>query len=206
MASNAQRTHYALYLNRFAQQKAMEAIDKLGMALPCSVVEVSGSIVTVNFEVNAAPFTLPKVTVPIATSIYRREPTQIGDLGIVLPADVYIGAISGLGGGTPNLDLPASLSALIFQPVASANWDPPTDPNKYEIWGPDGFVIRTGDRSTSITGDASGTTILNNVVITGNLTVSGDTSFGGGAKKVVLDGDPVSGGAVHATSTTIVAT
>jgi phage baseplate assembly protein V len=44
------------------------------------------------------------------------------------------------------------------------------------------------------------------VTITGDLTVTGNTSFGGGSKKVVLDGDPVSGGVVHASSTTINAT
>jgi hypothetical protein len=150
MASNAQKTHFALDQNRFAQQKILTAIQRVGKSLPCSVVAVSGSIVTVNFEVNSAPFTLPQVTVPLAVSHYYFEPTQIGDTGYVVPADTYLGQISELGGGVPDLTVPGNLSALVFHPVAKKSWTP-TDPNKAEIFGPAGAILRNGDGTSIIT-------------------------------------------------------
>jgi hypothetical protein len=200
MSSNAQKTPYARSLNRFAEQKIRGAYEMLGKALPAYVVAVSGSIVTVSFELTS-PYTLPNVTCPMFGPEYIRYPTQVGDLGVVIPIDVSIGGIDGLGSGTANLLLlPANLSSLVFFPVASSKWSATDDPQKVVIYGPNGVVIRTTDKSCTLTLSAAGVNINN------NLTAMGNTSFGGGAKKVVLDGDPVSGGVVHATSTTIVAT
>lgn len=149
MASNAQKTPVVKTLNEFAAKKAIDAIAILGKALPASVVSVSGSIVTVKFELDVT-FTLPQVTVPIATSVYRREPTQVGDLGVVRPADVRLGGISGLGGGTANLTTPSNLGALVWEPVANANWPATDDPNAYVIYGPNGAIIRDSGKNCQI--------------------------------------------------------
>lgn len=140
MANNAQKTHLARELNQFAAKKALDAIQKLGKALPASIVAVSGSIVTVKFELNS-PFTLPQVTMPILGSQWARVPTQIGDKGVVQPADAYLGGMSGLGGGVADLTLPGNLSALVWMPVGNIDWDP-VDPNVYVIYGPNGAMMR----------------------------------------------------------------
>lgn len=146
MASNAQKTPIVSSLNRFAEQKAADAIQVLGRALPCSVTAVNGAIVTVKFEVNSL-FTLPNVTIPQAGSAWAREPTQVGDLGFVVPADAYLGGVSGLGGGTAGLTQQANLSALVFQPVTNKTWVA-VDPNAYTLIGPNGVVLRdTGSNS-----------------------------------------------------------
>ena len=85
VADNAQKVHYVLALNNFAAQKALDAINLLGKALPASVVSVNGSIVTVKFEVNAGQQQLPNVTVPKLESQWFRAPTQVGDKGIGRP-------------------------------------------------------------------------------------------------------------------------
>lgn len=147
-ASNAQKTPFLRTINEFAERKAADAIQLLGKALPASVVSVSNSIVTVKFELNTT-FTLPQVTVPIATSQYRREPTQVGDLGIVRPADVRIGGITGLGSGVADFTLPANLAALVWEPVANSKWTATDDPNAYVIYGPNGVILRdTGSNCT----------------------------------------------------------
>lgn len=146
-ASNAQKTHLARTLNQFAERKAAEAIQLTGRALPCSVTAVAGSIVTVKFEVDASPFTLPNVTVPMATPEYVRWPVQVGDKGVVLSADTSLATLSGLGAGTPDLALRANLSCLLFIPVSSKSWSTTDDPDALVLYGPDGGVLRSVDKT-----------------------------------------------------------
>jgi hypothetical protein len=163
--SNAQKIPYARALNAAATRKALDAQQLLGKALPCSVVAVSGSIVTVAFQLKS-PFTIPNVTMPMFGPQYIRYPTQVGDLGVTLPADVYLGGISGLGGGIADLTLPANLSALVFFPIASTNWSATEDANAVVIYGPDGAILRDANKTTQVKVDAGG-----------NVTVHGLTSF-----------------------------
>src|SRR3981189_2805259 len=100
MSDNSRKIPLARSLNTAAMQRAADAIQQLGKALPCKVEEVKGQIATVSFEVANLPFTLPKVKIPIATSKYDWIPIQKGDKGVAQPSDVYLGGISGLGGGT----------------------------------------------------------------------------------------------------------
>jgi hypothetical protein len=72
-------------------------------------------------------------------------------------------------------------------------------------------MTSTGIKLTDKTGhfidmNTSKIAITGDVEITGKLSSSDMTGLAGGAKKVVLDGDPVSGGVVHATSTKTTAT
>lgn len=122
-ASNSLKTPYALSINEFAEKKVSDAIQQLGKALPCSVVSRAGAIVTVSFEVDATPWTLPQVTVPIGGAEYIRLPIRPGCTGLVFPADVRIGGISGLGAGLPKVaDRPGNLAALTFFPIGNKNW------------------------------------------------------------------------------------
>jgi hypothetical protein len=233
MADNAQKKWFGDSQNAFARQKAMDAIQVLGKALPAAVVAVDQSIVTVKFEIERSdrfPWTLPNVTVPIQGCEYARPPTQVGDKGVVRPADVLLGSISGLGAQTVNFLPPSNLGALVWEPISSKNWSDSEDTNAYLIYGPNGFIFRDTGNNCSIVGNTSEITvtgkdkvtvvvgaskvevtdglvkITSDTQIVGNLTVSGDTSLGGGAKKVVLDGDPVVAGVVVASSTKTTAT
>lgn len=172
MADNVHKTPLARTLNRIAQNNALSAIQLLGKALPASVIAVSGSIVTVKFELNVL-FPLPTVTCPLFGPEYIRYPIQLGDRGVVFPADAYLGGISGLGGGVATLAIPANLSALVFFPVGSTNFTAPDDPNSVVIYGPDGVIIRDRGNACSITLTPTGVTLKGNMVITGNLQVDG---------------------------------
>lgn len=156
MSGNAQKTPLSRSLNLVAESMASQAIQLLGKALPCSVLAVSGSIVTVGFELTNIPFTLPSVTVPMFGPEYIRYPTQVGDLGVVFPIDTYLGGISGLGGGVADLSMRANLSSLVFFPVGNKNWSAPTDPNKIELYGPDGAILRTKDNTSALTVSETG--------------------------------------------------
>lgn len=117
-------------------------------------MSITGQFVTVKFEVNAAPFTLPNVTVPTLTFEYIRYPIQVGDKGAVLPFDVLMGAISGMGAATPPTFLPpANLGALCFLPVSNKGWTATDDPDAVVIYGPNGFVLRDVGKNCSIVGD-----------------------------------------------------
>lgn len=118
-----------------------------------------GAIVTVAFEVDASPWTLPQITIPKAESPWIRMPTQVGDFGYTQPADAYLGRISGLGGGTPSRKTTHNLSALVFVPVSNAG-SPPIDLNAAQIQGPNGVINRTTQGTTSsVVTDQNGTMI-----------------------------------------------
>lgn len=142
--TNAQKTPYARKLNQFAEKKVLNALQTLGKSLPCYVIAVDGSIVTVRFEIET-PFTLPDVTCPLFGPSYIRYPTQVNDKGIVISADYYIGSVTGLGGNVGDLSPRANLSALIFLPVANKNWTPSENPDALVMTGPDGVILTSDD-------------------------------------------------------------
>lgn len=147
--ADGQKIPIAQGLNRLAEKKINDAMQQFGRALPASVVSVSGAIVTVKFEVNS-PYTIPKVTIPLFGPEYIRYPIQPGDKGFVVPADVFLGAMSGLGSGTPDLTTPGNLSALVFFPTGNKDWST-VDPQSVTIYGPNGVVLRdTGSNSTIV--------------------------------------------------------
>lgn len=155
-------------LNQLAVNRAKQAIKATGRALPCSVVSVSGSFVTVKFEINSAPFTLPNITIPKVESQWIRSPTQVGEYGITIPADAAIGFISGQGGGVATLAQPGNLAALLYVPIASKHYGT-VDKNAAYISGPDGVVLQ--DQAASVVMDIGGgqVTVAGNVFVTGNL-------------------------------------
>jgi hypothetical protein len=159
MADNYDKLWVQKSANQLAINRAQQAIQNLGRALPCRVVSVSGAIVTVAFEVNAAPLTLKNITIPKAESPWIRMPTQVDDKGWTVPADAYLSGVSGLGGGVANLTRPGNFSALVFVPISNAG-SGPIDPNAAQVQGPNGAIIRATTGTTSeIVTNTSGTTV-----------------------------------------------
>jgi len=165
-------------------------LSELQRALPCHVVSVSGSIVTVAFDVANPPVPLPQVTIPKAESTWLRSPTQVGDKGVVLAADAYLEPIAGMASGTAPFTRPSTYGGLVFVPV-SQQPSPPADPNAAYAQGPNGFVGQTTTGTTSsIVTNSSGTVItFGSVSLTinasgvtiagGNLTVNEDATIKG---------------------------
>ncbi len=178
MASNFSKLWIQRKLNEAAILRAKEAIFSTGWALPCKVVAVSGSIVTVSFQVDSTPWVIPQITIPKAESNWIRMPTQVGDFGYTVPADVHLGGISGLGTGTPKITTsPANLSGLVFHPVSNKN-APPSDPNAAIVQGPNGAIIQTTTGGTS-----------NIIVSTKNITIT----FGSSVVTIDSSGVKISG-------------
>lgn len=147
-----QKTPLARTLNQFAERKVRGVIALTGQSLPASVVTVvSSGIVTVKFELVDVPYTLPNLTCPIFGPEYVRYPIQPGCLGFVVPADAYLGGVSGLGGGSADLKPRANLSTLVFFPIGNKNWSQTDDPNKLVLYGPDGVVIRDLAKKNTLT-------------------------------------------------------
>lgn len=190
MADNFSKLWLQKNQNALAINRASQEIKRQGRALPCRVTAVNGAIVTVEFEMDTSPWTLQPITIPKAESPWIRMPTQVGDFGYTAPADVYIGAISGLGKGIANFLRRGNLSNLVFTPVSNAN-SAPDDPNAAQVCGPNGARIRTTTGTTSsVVTNTSGTTItfgtttlvVNAAGIT--LTVGGQTFTWGGSQAV----------------------
>lgn len=208
-----------------------------GKVLPCKVVKVSGSVVTVSFDVTSSVYTLPQVTCPVAYPEYIRLPIQIGDSGYVIPSSVSIGHASGLGtGGPPPIDdVAATLSDVMYLPLASVNFPASDDANALVLYGPNGIVLRDSQSnckvvlntqtitvsapqtitimvgSKKIVLSTSGVDITGDVSISGNISVSGTSNLVGlvtvanGTKAVALNGDSVVSNKVVASSTGLVA-
>jgi hypothetical protein len=117
-------------------------------------------------------------------------PTQVGDKGVTAPSDLYLGGISGLGGGRADMRKRGNLSTLYFVPISNAD-SGPIDSNAAQIQGPNGAIIQTTSGPTSsIVTDTSGTTITfesTTLVINASgitLTVGGQTFTWGGSQAV----------------------
>lgn len=156
--SNAQKKPFAQSLNAFASKRILEHQENQGLALPCSVISVSGQIVTVNFEVSTS-LTVPTITCPIIGAEYIRMPTQVGDKGFCIAADARLGGISGLGSGLAPLVNPGNLGALVFVPIGNKDWST-VDPNAVTIYGPNGVVLRDSQSKTVMTLTPSGLTLV----------------------------------------------
>jgi hypothetical protein len=143
MADNSQKTPLALALPQVAEARVRAAIALEGKALPAIVTAVRSGypIVTVGFLLTNVSYTLPRVTVPVASPVYIRLPIQVNDLGVVMPIDTYLGGVSGLGGGVADLSQRANLSTLAFFPVGNAGWAAANDPNALILVGPDGVQL-----------------------------------------------------------------
>lgn len=186
MSDNSKKIPFAASLNSAAMQKAQDAIQLMGKALPASVVSVAGQIVTVKFELNGV-FTLPHVTCPIYGAEYARMPTQIGDKGVVIPADFYLGGVSGLGGGVAGFDQRANLATLIFFPIGNTGFAA-VDANAVVLYGPNGVVVR----------DTSSASIM--TLTPGNIVFTTPGTFTVNAPQIALNGAIVqTGGSAGAT-------
>ncbi|EEN8889751.1 hypothetical protein GJD23_22080, partial [Salmonella enterica subsp. enterica] len=135
-------------MNNFADQKIAAAMQMAGKILPAEVVSQSGKMVTVTFLLRDIPYTLPQLTIPLFGPQYIRYPMQKGDKGIVIPADAYLGGVSGLGGGTAELTPPANLSALVFLPISNTEWEN-VDGQVLTLYGPEGVTIRDAKSNTT---------------------------------------------------------
>ncbi|HDT2134144.1 hypothetical protein HV251_18945 [Enterobacter roggenkampii] len=143
-----QKLNFGRNMNRFAEQKFSEAFQASGKILPASIVEQNGNMVTVAFELHDTPYVFPNVTIPLFGPQYIRYPMQPGDKGIVIPADTYLGGVSGQGGGIADLTPPANLSALVYLPISNTEWEA-VDGNVVTIYGPEGVTIRDQGSNTT---------------------------------------------------------
>ena len=135
-------------MQRIALRAVSIAMESLGAALPCHVTAVSGQIVTVAFDLpQGAPWVLPEITIPKAEGPWINSPTQIGDVGMTVPANVYLGGISGIGGGQATWRRPGNLDALVWVPVAMQSTSI-ANQNAALVQGPDGAIIQTTEGAT----------------------------------------------------------
>ena len=190
MADNALKTHLGIALDQTARQRANDAIQQNGKELPVHVTKIEGQIVTVAFDVKS-PYNLQEVSVPIDTSVMDWMPVQVGDKGIVRSADVYLGGVSGLGGGTADLFRRSNLSMLVFHPISNKAWTPPGGAQ-------DDRIVRNNSKGSGgvmlVALDANGNVktkaYVNNsgtMTITGDLHVTGAVIAGyGGSDQVGL--------------------
>jgi hypothetical protein len=148
MPDNYEKLPLQQSLNALATRRALAEIERTGEALPCRVTAIAGSIVTVSFEVQGGPWTLSPLTLPKAESQWLRAPTQIGDFGITVPADTYLGGISGYGGVADLTVDYGNMSSLVWVPVGSTTFQASPDPNKPWINGPAGAIL--GDSTSAV--------------------------------------------------------
>ncbi|EPF4805280.1 hypothetical protein ACSSF6_000341 [Escherichia coli] len=142
------KLNFASSMNRFTERKIENAFQKSGKVLPASVVKQTGNMITVSFELRDIPYVLPQVTIPLFGPQYIRYPMQPGDKGIVIPADTYIGGVSGQGGGIADMTPPANLSALVFLPISNTEWQG-VDGQVVTVYGPEGVTLRDSGSNTT---------------------------------------------------------
>lgn len=146
--STEKKLNFAGNMNNFAANKIAQAQLMAGKVLPAAVVERNGNMVVIQVLLRNVPYVVPHLTVPLFGPEYIRYPLQPGDKGILIPADTYLGGVSGLGGGTADLTPPANLSALTFLPISNTEWES-VDPNVLTMYGPEGVTLRDSGSNTT---------------------------------------------------------
>jgi hypothetical protein len=170
-------------LQALAKARASDQVFLQGRKYPCTVKEVvSPGIVTVNFEVNSHPFTLPQPTVPVVGSEYARLPIRVGDKGMCIAADVRLGGVTGLGTGVPDLTPPGNLSGLAFIWLGNTDWATEDDegnvidPESVSFYSTLACVFSVGPSGIYVSGS------------NGNLYVEGSLGAGNGATGMFTTG------------------
>lgn len=169
-------------LRDLANKTSSRTVHMDGRSMPATVESVSGSIVTVNFELESG-FTLPQIEVPIFGAEYIREPIQKGCKGVVMASDYYLGAMSGLGPGRATLPKRGNLSNLVFCPISNSEWQS-VDGDTLTMYGVSGVKILDKLGGSSYVTVQDGAITLDNgsasikinggdVTITGTLTING---------------------------------
>src|ERR1700721_2340726 len=97
--TNAQKRSQAGDLHEFGDKKSQDWLFRQPKSGPCTVTSVSYPYVTVSLNMNTKPFTVQPIEMPQSQSAYDYIPTQVGDQGMFISADYYLGGVSGLGGG-----------------------------------------------------------------------------------------------------------
>lgn len=145
--SDAQKLNFGKSMNSFAENKISDAAQISGRPLPAVVVAQSGKMVTVSVSINSG-YTIPELTVPIFGPEYVRYPMQPGDKGMLLNMGIYVGGMSGQGGGVADLTVPQNLSALVYLPISNTEWEN-VDQNVLTLYGPEGVTIRDSESKTT---------------------------------------------------------
>lgn len=160
MPNDGQLLPLARSIGYAGEVASQNRIQRVGRCYPCSVVSVSGALVTVKFEMNADPFTLPQVQMPLFGPEYVRYPIQQGDKGFAIAADAYLGQMSGMGpsGQVADLTEQPNLSTLVFMPIGNKNWRA-VDHNAVVIYGPNGVVLQDSGQACTITLTPNGASI-----------------------------------------------
>lgn len=144
MANQFQTLNPQQSYNRTAQVRALELINNTGKGLPCHVVAVNGQMVTVAFDLDSTPWTLPQLTIPKQENPYIKSPTQVGDKGMTVAAFTYLDYTTGQSGSISELKQCGNLSGLTFVPVGNIGTSM-IDPDAVEITAPNGAIIKTDD-------------------------------------------------------------
>lgn len=204
MSDNARRLHLPVSLDALARQRAADGDTLQGKGLPCHVVRiVSSNMVEIAFDIKG-PYTLPNVTVPVASPEYARIPHQVGDRGIATPLDYYQGGVSGQGGGTADYTQRGNLTNLRFEGIGKTQLPGNADLDAHVLYGKNGVVLHDLDadgnkhavvtitpekividltNSTSKTVEIRGTTAI---TFDGDLRVKGNITAGYGNQNVTL--------------------
>jgi len=182
MTNNVQKTPLVDTLNRFTRGKIGSAAEILDKAMPATLVSMdeSNTIVTIQFEIDSV-YTIPQVTCPIGFPEFIRLPLYAGMKGYVVPANYYMGGMSGLGGGRAQLTRMANLANCVWMPVGNKDNLPTPNKDAAVLYGPDGAILTNKD-SVEVVGGASqtfnGVTIKvdgkGNVIIYGAKSISTD--------------------------------
>lgn len=116
MSTNFQKTPLVQSLGSLADSASRDAAWSSGQQYPCTVSEVVGpGIVKVNFQVANNVYTIHQIEMPVAKPPYVKFPIKVGDKGFATSASLSLGQMSGLGGETPDPNVPSgNLSCLAF--------------------------------------------------------------------------------------------
>ncbi len=143
---------FSYRMELWAARKTNDLQESQPKAMPCHVVKVEKDFIHVQFDTSNQIFTLPTVKMTQGFSRFGREPTQVGDKGMAVPNDYYLGGNTAYAGGNASFYPRGNLSTLSFQPVANLNAPKRDYDQHHETGGPNGWIVKTMEKQQESAG------------------------------------------------------
>ncbi len=139
---DSHKNPFSYVLNQWAHRQTNNSREREPKSMPVSVKQVEKDFLHMNFETKNSIFTPPVMKMAQSFSRFGREPTQEKDMGMAVPGDYYMGAMTAFAGGGTNFYPRGNLSSLTFQPMSNLKAPKRDYDQHHETGGPNGWRVK----------------------------------------------------------------
>ena len=119
---DTQKQRFNVGLDKAGAEYAARSRAADSQSLPCTITALNDTATMVTVKIDLSDAEYPEIEIPVSMCELVRYPLKVGDKGIARNGDIYIGGVSGNGGGVANSAMVGNLAGLVFEPCTSTEW------------------------------------------------------------------------------------